>query len=132
MKKTKTKKKVTPKSRADARAKSKAKAMAKIPRKPLEPKCKNCLLFNQAKGECKVAILVDGKEYHMPVFPEDRCHMDELGIPVEQVRWFVTDPKTGKPTKGNGIVQMEYPEGFFGKKTEEDEEEGDDLLADDL
>lgn len=80
-----------------------------------EPKCKNCLLYNSRKGICKVAILVDGEQVHMPVFPEDNCHMDELGIPVEQVRWFVEDPKTGKPTSKNGTVKIEYPEGFFKK-----------------
>lgn len=98
--------------------------------KKVEPKCKNCLLFNRAKGECKVAILVNGKEYHMPVSPEDRCHMDELGIPVEQVRWFVVDPKTGKPTSGDGIVQIEYPEGFFGTQTE-DKNDLEELLGPD-
>lgn len=92
--------------------------------KQVEPTCQNCLLYHRAKGECKVAILVNGQEYHMPVFPNDRCHMDELGIPVEQVRWFVTDPKTGKQTSGNGVVQIEYPEGFFGKpKAGESEDE---------
>jgi hypothetical protein len=80
----------------------------------IEPKCKNCLLFDRQKGLCKVAILVDGKQYHMPVFPDDNCHMDQLGIPVEQVRWYVEDPVTGEPTDGNGVVKMEYPEGFFG------------------
>jgi len=83
-------------------------------KKSVEPKCKNCLLYDRQKGVCKVAILVDGQQYHMPVFPEDHCHMDELGIPVEQVRWYVEDPKTGKPTDGKGIVKIEYPENFFG------------------
>jgi hypothetical protein len=81
----------------------------------IEPKCKNCLLYNREKGECKVAILIDGTEYHMPVFPEDHCHMDELKIPVEQVRWYVADPKTGQPSE-NGVVKVEYPDGFFGDK----------------
>lgn len=80
----------------------------------IEPKCKNCLLFDRRKSICKVAILADGKQYHMPVFPEDNCHMDELGIPVEQVRWFVEDPVTGEPTDGPGVVKIEYPEDFFG------------------
>ena len=80
----------------------------------IEPKCKNCLLFDRQNGKCKVAILVDGKQYHMPVFPDDNCHMDQLGIPVQQVRWYVEDPKTGKPTDGNGVVKIEYPEDFFG------------------
>lgn len=80
----------------------------------VEPKCKNCLLYNREKGLCKVAILMNGEQHHLPVFPEDNCHMDELGIPVEQVRWFVTDPETGSPTDGNGVVKIEYPENFFG------------------
>jgi hypothetical protein len=84
-------------------------------KKPIEPKCKNCLLYDRAKGQCKVAILINGQEIHMPVFPEDNCHMDELGIPVEQVRWWVENPKTGKPTNGKGVVKIEYPDKFFGE-----------------
>lgn len=84
-------------------------------KKKIEPKCKNCLLFNREDSTCKVAILINGEEIHLPVSPEDNCHMDELGIPVEQVRWWVEDPKTGKPTDGNGIVKVEYPKEFFGK-----------------
>ena len=79
----------------------------------IEPICGNCLLYNHEKKECKVAIIAEGKEYHMPVFPKDSCHMDELNIPVQQVRWWVED-KDGNPTKGNGKVKMEYPKGFFG------------------
>lgn len=78
----------------------------------VEPKCKNCICYNRTKGICKVAILINGEEHHMPVFAEDNCHMEELGIPVEQVRWFVTD-KEGNPAK-NGIVKIEYPEKFHG------------------
>lgn len=85
-------------------------------KKAVEPKCKNCLLYDREKGQCKVAILIDGKQVHLPVFPEDNCHMDELGIPVQQVRWWVEDPSTGKPTDGNGEVKIEFPEGFFGKE----------------
>jgi hypothetical protein len=81
----------------------------------VEPKCKNCLLYNREKGECKVAVLIDGEEHHLPVFPEDHCHMDELGIEVQQVRWYIADPKTGKPAD-KGEIKIEYPEGFFGKE----------------
>lgn len=106
-------------------------------KKKLEPKCKNCLLYDHIKGECKVAILIDenleekfkqngilvetGQKINLPVFPEDNCHMEELGIPVEQVRWWVEDPKTGKPTSGEGVVKFEYPENFFGKKPTKEE-----------
>ena len=79
-----------------------------------EPKCKNCLLFNKINQICSVAILIEGKKYNLPVNPEDNCHMDELGIPVEQVRWWVEDPTTGEKTEKNGVVKIEYPENFFG------------------
>ncbi len=71
----------------------------------MEKKCGNCLLYNHKNGECKVAILIEGEEYHMPVFPSDHCHMEELGIPIEQVRWY--EDRHG--------VKIEYPEGFFGE-----------------
>lgn len=80
----------------------------------MEPKCKNCLLFDRKNGICKVAILIKGEEFHMPVFPEDHCHMDELNIPVEQVRWYVEDGN-GNPAE-KGIVKIEYPANFFGEK----------------
>lgn len=83
--------------------------------KNIEPLCKNCLLYNPQKGHCKVAVLIEGKEHHLPVFPNDRCHMDELGIEVQQVRWWVEDEK-GKPISGKGKVKIEYPEGFFGEE----------------
>lgn len=84
-------------------------------KKKEEPICGNCLLYNHEKGECKIAVLVEGKEYHMPVFPKDRCHMEELGIEIKHVRWWVED-EDGKPTEGDGTVKIEYPEGFFGKE----------------
>lgn len=84
-------------------------------KKKIEQICGNCLLYNYDKKECKVAILIEGKEYHMPVEVKDSCHMDALNIPVQQVRWWVEDD-AGKPTDGNGKVKIEYPEGFFGDK----------------
>lgn len=78
----------------------------------IEHKCKNCLLYNRQKKECRVALLIEGQQQHLPVFPEDNCHMEELGIEVEQVRWIeTTDKNTNKK-----IVQIEYPENFFGKE----------------
>lgn len=83
--------------------------------KQVEKICGNCLLYNHDKKECKVAILIEGTEYHMPVSVTDSCHMDALNIPVQQVRWWVEDEK-GRPTAGDGTVKIEYPEGFFGEK----------------
>jgi hypothetical protein len=80
-----------------------------------EPRCGNCLLFDKTNETCNVAILIEGERYHMPVNPEDKCHMDELGIPVNQVRWWVEDPSTGEKTDKNGVVKIEYPDDFFGR-----------------
>lgn len=84
--------------------------------KTVEKICNNCLLYDRKKGQCKVACLIEGKEYHLPVFPGDKCHMDDLGIEVKQVRWWVEDEK-GHPTAGNGTVRIEYPTDFFGEKS---------------
>lgn len=75
-----------------------------------DPTCGNCLLFNRESETCNVAILMEGQKLHLPVSAGDKCHMDELGIEVNQIRWWVEDPVTGKKTDKNGIVKIEYPE----------------------
>jgi hypothetical protein len=55
----------------------------------------------------------------MPVDAGDSCHMDELGIEIKQVRWWVEDEK-GNPTTGDGVVKIEYPQEFFGKDDPKD------------
>jgi hypothetical protein len=68
--------------------------------------CGNCRLYD---GEnCKVSCMVDGEVYHMPVFPDDKCHMEELGIEVKEIRWW-TEDKNGKKTNENGTIKMQYP-----------------------
>lgn len=84
-------------------------------KKTVEKICGNCLLYNHEKKECKVAVLVEGKEYHLPVFHNDKCHLEQLNIPVEQVRWW-TEDSNGNKIEGNGIVKVEYPIGFFGEE----------------
>lgn len=86
-------------------------------KKEIEKICNNCLLFNRAKNECKVAILLDGNEYHLPVLPGDKCHYDEIGIELKQVRWWVEDDE-GNPTDQDGTVKIEYPQEFFGTNTD--------------
>lgn len=77
--------------------------------------CGNCLLYRREKGDCGVAVLMEGKTLHMPVQPNDRCHMEEMGIEIQQVRWWVEDKDTGEKTEKDGTVKIEYPEGFFGR-----------------
>jgi hypothetical protein len=81
--------------------------------KNVEKICNNCLLYNRSNSTCKVAVLLDGEEHHIPVDPKDKCHIEELGIEIKQVRWWVEDDK-GNPVDGDGIVKIEYPVDFFG------------------
>jgi hypothetical protein len=75
-------------------------------------KCKNCFCFDKENKVCKVNILYEGKNVNMPVNSDDNCHYIELGVPVEQVRFWEEE------IKGKKIVKMEYPETFFGKPTD--------------
>lgn len=77
----------------------------------MEKICKTCFLFDREKQICKVAVLIEGKKYNLPVFPQDKCHLDELKIPVEQVRWFEEESKDNKK-----IVKIEYPENLLPKE----------------
>lgn len=81
----------------------------------IEPRCGNCLLYRRERGDCGVAVLVGGETLHMPVDAGDHCHMDELGVEVKQVRWWVEDRETGEQTDKDGTVKIEYPDGFFGR-----------------
>ncbi len=71
--------------------------------------CKNCRLFDAENEVCKVTIVIGEEKYNMPTFAKDKCHMEELGIEIKQVRWWTEDPKTGEKTDKDGIVKMEYP-----------------------
>jgi hypothetical protein len=84
-------------------------------KKEIEKICNNCLLYDRTRRQCKIAVLLDGNEYHMPVDPGDKCHIEELGIEIKQVRWWVED-ESGNPTSQDGTVKVEYPEDFFGNE----------------
>jgi hypothetical protein len=81
----------------------------------MEKRCGNCLLYRKEKEDCGVAVVVEGDVMHLPVSPKDKCHMEELGIEINQVRWWVEDKDTGEKTDRDGVVKIEYPEGFFGR-----------------
>jgi hypothetical protein len=100
-------------------------------KKPLERKCKNCRLYDSGKGHCSVIVLNEGQRFNLPVYPDDECFFEgefsainEEGAvetfkpDIQQVKLWVEDKKTGKKTDGNGIVKIEYPQGFFGDEGE--------------
>ncbi len=97
--------------------------------KKIEPKCKNCRLFDEKRKLCSVVILHEGEKLNIPVDKEDSCFfinefsaispegIKETFLPtVQQVKLWVEDPKTGEKTNGNGIVKIEYENGFFGNE----------------
>ena len=73
--------------------------------------CGNCRLYDHGNGQCQVSCMINGETYHMPVFPNDKCHMEALGIEVQEIRWWSED-ETGKKTDREGIVKMQYPTNF--------------------
>lgn len=109
-------------------------------KKQVEAICGNCLLANTKTSTCMVAILYAGEQYHLPIRPSDKCFFeneftarvpeyDQKGnlvkvekekfkVGVEEVKWWTENPKTGKRTTGDGVVKIQYPEGFFGKEDE--------------
>ena len=107
-------------------------------RKKLEAICKNCALYDWERRQCKVTILHEGKKLHPPTDPSDKCIFDDQYVCVTEkgkrefwqpeidvVKWWVENPETGDRAN-NGIVKIEYPEGFFGKEEENVEENTDD------
>ena len=103
--------------------------MAKRKRE-IERICRNCKLFDPNNSECAVIVLHEGQRHKLPVIADEPCFfedmyfdpttkaMESFAEDIQQVRFWVED-KDGKPTDGNGVVKMEYPEGFFGPGSEQ-------------
>lgn len=90
--------------------------LKKKKKKPLERICKNCLLFNKAKSECRVVIIYEGEKVHLPVEPQDACFFEDkfqgnedFAGDIKEIKMWVEDPETGKPVAGNGVVKIETP-----------------------
>lgn len=96
-------------------------------KKQVEPICGNCKLYDGKSGMCQIVILMEGRRVKLPVDPDDSCFYQENGYfdpttkatedftdEIKEVKFWVED-KEGKKTKGNGVVKMEFPEGFFGE-----------------
>lgn len=95
--------------------------------------CKKCSLWRKPKGQgpglCSVVILINGERIRIPTDGEDRCFFDQTWVnpetgkeenfhDVQQVKFWVENEQ-GEKVKGDGIVKMQYPDGFFGKTIEE-------------
>lgn len=105
---------------------------SKPKQKVIEKICKNCLLYDPKKAVCRATILMEGERINLPMYPTDPCFFeDEITIKdengkildrftpeVQQVKWWVEDPKTGQKSN-KGIVKIEFPNNFFGKENED-------------
>lgn len=49
--------------------------------------CGECLLYNKEEGLCGVTVLHQGEYVQIGVKPTDRCHWQELGIEVQELRY---------------------------------------------
>lgn len=98
--------------------------------KQVERICNNCKLYNPVRGVCSVVVLYEGERTNIPVDSQDSCFFEqecfdpvsgrkETLNEIQEVKFWVEDEK-GKKTDKNGVVKMEYPEGFFGDITIKD------------
>lgn len=93
-------------------------------KRQIERICKNCKLFDPKKSECAIVVLHEGRRHRLPVLAQDPCFFEEAYFDpkadfpedfvedIKEVKFWVENEK-GEKTKGNGVVKMEYPEGFF-------------------
>ena len=95
-------------------------------KKKIEPRCRNCKLYNWDEKVCKVIILYEGARINVPTDPNDLCLYEDKFTEIlpngevreftpkpEQIRMWVEDPVTGKKTDKNGVVKIEFPEGLY-------------------
>lgn len=76
--------------------------------------------------------MYEGEKYNLPVDEDDDCffenqftainedgQVESFKTEVQQARFWVEDEKTGKPTTGQGVVKIEYSDGFFGDESKQ-------------
>lgn len=98
-------------------------------KKHIDRICNNCKLYNPQKNHCSVVILYEGERTHIPVDPQDACFyesgyfdattkaVEDFAVDIQEVKFWV-ETEDGRKTDKDGIVKMEYPEGFLGEKDE--------------
>ena len=96
-------------------------------KKKVKEICKNCKLFNAKESWCQIVVLHEGERHHLPVHPNDKCffeteflaaneegELETFKPEIKEVKFWVEDPVTGEKTDQDGIVKVQYPDGFFG------------------
>ena len=99
----------------------------------IEAICKNCLLYDEVESRCKVVIIDHNDQFELETDPEMHCVYDTKFVAfeidprtgkkrksvftpeVQEVKWWVED-KEGNKTNKDGVVKIQYPEGFFGQE----------------
>lgn len=109
-------------------------------KKSIDRKCKNCKLFDPQKEHCKIVVLFEGERKNIPMSPDDDCiyeteyfdptkkAIETFSDDVKQVKFWVENEK-GEKINGDGVVKIEYPEGFFGEKDPFDLEDDDEYQS---
>lgn len=99
--------------------------------KKIERICKNCRLFNENREVCSVIVLYEGDKINIPMDPNDTCMyessyfdpttkaMESFSEDIKEVKIWVENDK-GEKVNGDGIVKIEYPDGFFGNENQEE------------
>jgi len=98
-------------------------------KKHIERICKNCKLYSPKENHCSVVVLWEGERTHLPVNAQDTCFYEQgyfdpgtksvesFSRDIQEVKFWVEN-EDGRKTNKDGVVKMEYPEGFFGEDDE--------------
>ena len=92
-------------------------------KKPIQHICNNCKLYDPQSETCRIVVLHEGERANIPVSAMDSCFYESIEgwsgesfiEDIKEVKFWVESPD-GKKTDGDGIVKMEYPEGFLGEE----------------
>lgn len=100
-------------------------------KKTVERICRNCRLYDEGRGVCSVIVLYEGEKLNVPMDPKDAClyeteyfdpttkAIESFAEDIKEVKLWVENEK-GEKVAGDGIVKIEYPEGFFGKDQDDE------------
>ena len=98
-------------------------------KKNIERICNNCRLYDSGRGVCSVIVLHEGEKLNVPMDPQDSClyeieyfdpttkAIESFSEDIKEVKMWVENSK-GEKVAGEGIVKIEYPEGFLGEGEE--------------
>ena len=99
-------------------------------KKEIKRVCGNCKLYDVVNELCSIVVLHEGERIKVPMSEDDPClyemeyfdpttkAIESFSEDIKEVKFWVEN-KDGEKIDGDGIVKMEYPEGFLGEEDDQ-------------